>query len=205
MLYRRQLLRAAVGLSADSAVALEQLLPGSANNAVRTRATLSIALRAPRKTWPAFDSASNLDLKRQAAAALARNDTTSLRRAARALDSAAHAGFAGFLPERGFSLVAADAYLALRDSASALKMVRWVLDSAVKLTPFNSTVDYAQGFGYTVPRIILLRADLAAALGRADEARLWYKRLLDLWANADPEFQPLLERIRRAYLALGAV
>ena len=102
-------------------------------------------------------------------------------------------------------MVSAEAYLALRDSVNALQMVRWVLDTAVKVTPFNSNVDYAAGFGLSMPRIMLLRADLAAAMGRADEARIWYKRLLDLWANADPEFQPLLERIRRAYAALGAV
>jgi len=202
--YRRQLWRAAVGLPADSAVALEQLLPGSASTTVRIRPSLSIALRAPRTKWPAFDSASYLDLKRRAAAAIARNDTASLRLAARALDSAAHAGSREFLPDRGFSMVSAESYLALQDSVNALKMVRWVLDTAVKVTPFNSNVDYAAGFGFSMPRIMLLRADLAAAMGRADEARVWYKRLLDLWANADPEFQPLIDRIRRALLALGA-
>jgi hypothetical protein len=49
---------------------------------------------------------------------------------------------------------------------------------------------------------MLLRADLAAALGFRDESRLWYTRVLDLWAEADPELQPTVTRIRAALGAL---
>ena len=51
---------------------------------------------------------------------------------------------------------------------------------------------------------MVMRADLAAALGQKDEARLWYKRFLDFWAKPDAEFQPLVERIRKSYAALGS-
>ena len=54
-----------------------------------------------------------------------------------------------------------------------------------------------------VPRMMLLRADLAAALGFPDEARIWYTRLLDLWAEADPELQPTVSRVRAALTAIG--
>jgi hypothetical protein len=53
------------------------------------------------------------------------------------------------------------------------------------------------------PRAMLLRADLAAGLGNRGEALRWYKRWLDLWAKADPEFQPIVARARAAYTALG--
>jgi len=51
---------------------------------------------------------------------------------------------------------------------------------------------------------MLLRADLAAALGRRDEARKWYARFIDMWATADPELQPTVQRAKNALAALGA-
>jgi hypothetical protein len=45
---------------------------------------------------------------------------------------------------------------------------------------------------------MLLRADLAAGLGKRDEARLWYGRFLAFWSDPDPEFRPLIDRIRKA-------
>jgi hypothetical protein len=52
--------------------------------------------------------------------------------------------------------------------------------------------------------MMLQRADLAAAVGFPDEARTWYTRVLDLWAEGDPELQPTVTRIRRALHALGS-
>ena len=40
------------------------------------------------------------------------------------------------------------------------------------------------------PGMMLLRADLAASAGQRDEAGKWYRRVLDLWSDADPELQP---------------
>ena len=52
-------------------------------------------------------------------------------------------------------------------------------------------------------RMMLLRADLAAAAGQRDEAGKWYRRVLDLWSDADPELQPVVTRIRAALGKLG--
>jgi len=54
-----------------------------------------------------------------------------------------------------------------------------------------------------VPRMMLMRADLAAATGNKDEAREWYAKVLNLWANADAELQPAVARIRASMAALG--
>ena len=48
------------------------------------------------------------------------------------------------------------------------------------------------------PGMMLLRADLAASAGQRDEAGKWYRRVLDLWSDADPELQPVVTRIRAA-------
>lgn len=53
------------------------------------------------------------------------------------------------------------------------------------------------------PRMMLMRADLALAAGQRDEARVWYGRVLDLWAEADAELQPTVARIRASFAALG--
>lgn len=52
-------------------------------------------------------------------------------------------------------------------------------------------------------RMMLLRADLAAATGSRAEAKIWYDRVLDLWSTADAEFQPVVERVRKTRAALG--
>ncbi len=44
--------------------------------------------------------------------------------------------------------------------------------------------------------MMMWRADLAAKLGYPDEARVWYTRMLDLWADADPELEPTVQRMR---------
>ena len=40
------------------------------------------------------------------------------------------------------------------------------------------------------------RGELAAALGFREEALTWIDRVLDLWADASPEFQPDVARLR---------
>ena len=52
------------------------------------------------------------------------------------------------------------------------------------------------------PRAMILRADLAMATGNKAEAKLWYSRVLDLWATADAELKPTIDRIRAALAAL---
>lgn len=90
------------------------------------------------------------------------------------------------------------------DLVVALQQVRRVLDSALSQVPFVATMGSGfGGFALLFPRAMLQRAELAAALGFRDEARVWYKRFLDLWAKPDPEFQPAIARVRAAYQALG--
>ena len=105
--------------------------------------------------------------------------------------------------DSGFALVAADAYLVLRDSASALKVLRLALDTALLTTPLFPLQNQQGNVLYLLPHMMLLRADLAAALGQKDEARTWYKRFVDVFATAAPELQPILDRARKSLSALG--
>jgi hypothetical protein len=50
---------------------------------------------------------------------------------------------------------------------------------------------------------MLIRAELEAALGSRNDARVWYDRVLSLWSDADAELQPTVARIRAARAALG--
>ena len=97
-------------------------------------------------------------------------------------------------------VLAADGYLALGDSARALAAARFYVDSAMASVPMTQAPAF--GYGGSPPmwvRMMRMRADLAAAAaGSRDEARTWYDRVLDLWANADPELQPEVARIRAA-------
>jgi len=92
-------------------------------------------------------------------------------------------------------------YLALGDTASALRVTRAYLDS---MPPERSTLtNEADEWSYlAVPRMLRQRGDLAAATGSVEEARAAYVRLLDLWKGADAELQPEVERVRAALAAL---
>jgi tetratricopeptide (TPR) repeat protein/TolB-like protein len=83
----------------------------------------------------------------------------------------------------------AESYLELGDSAAALERLR----------------DYARRFprssiGYThvpdVPRIWIRYGDLAYALHQRDDAIRAYRFITELWADADPLFQPTVQRAR---------
>ena len=166
----------------------------------RIHATLEYALRVPRTQWPTFAEGRQVTMLRPARA-LAHGDTTELQLSARELDSLSRARIAGGNLEDGASAVAADAYLALHDTLSALRMARFAVDTVMAVTPLLVPLDLTSAMpsrSVLWPRMMLMRADLAAALGHPDEARLWYQRVLGLWAEADPELQPTLSRIRQA-------
>src|SRR5205823_3524057 len=124
--------------------------------------TLIFGLRLPRQSWPAFDTTSS-DVWLAPAIALERGDTIRLRAAALRLDSIASLRAAAAMPDSGWYIVAADAYLALGDSASALRSIRNMWNTLVPNTPLNFISHYWAGMLW--PRAMLLRADLAAALG----------------------------------------
>ena len=136
---------------------------------------------------------------------LSTHDTALHRFATLKLDSIARSRLRSGSNDAGTSVLAADGYLAFRDSASALRMSRMFVDSVMPaIRKVSSGVGESDDWSILfVPRMMLMRADLAAALGFPDEARVWYTRMLDLWAEADSELQPTVTRIRTALIALG--
>ena len=200
--------RQMIGLPADSILALERAvfdeMAPARGNALATRAilnSLTFGLRVARPQWPPIDTTVS-DPRVPLVAAFVRHDTTGLRKATRRLDSLSTVFAAALVPDTGVTLVAAEGYLALRDTVSALRMTRRWLDS---IATFSALI-LASGNTLAqplIPRAMIMRADLAAALGQKDEAQLWYKRLLDLWARAEPEFQPLIEHVKKSYAAVG--
>jgi len=201
-------LRAMIGLPADSLLPLERTVfdevAAARGNAAATRASiysLTFGMRLPRSQWPPIDTLVS-DPRIPLVVAFMRRDTTRLRQATRRLDSLSTVYATALMPDTGVTLVAAEGYLALRDSISALRMTRRWLDSIVPYT----TIILSSGNTNVqplIPRAMILRADLAAAMGQKDEAQLWYKRLLDLWVRPEPEFQPLIDRVRKSYAAVG--
>jgi tetratricopeptide (TPR) repeat protein len=197
------------GVPSDSLAALERELfdftRTNRGSIAATRAivlTMQYALRMPRATWPALDTTIR-DLKLQPAMALARGDTAAVRRAARSMDSVLTVIYTTFGNDTGYTLVAAEAYLALRDTTAALRTLRYGLDTAMATAQYFPMQGGGFTPGYTAPRIMLLRADLAAARGLKDEARLWYKRFIDAWSTAAPELQPVVARARASYAGVG--
>lgn len=207
--YQRAAIRTVLtGQASDSLMELERStfeasLPRGLRFATRSAtATLVYALRAPRTAWPAIDTTMT-DPRLQPAIAMVKRDTVKLRAAAQALDSIAAMMTAAGASDSGYSVIAADAYLLLRDTTSALRSLRFGLDAAVTTTPY-----FPQNSGqlppvYFVPRMMLLRADLAAATGQREEARTWYRRFIDVWATAAPELQPLVQRARKSLESVG--
>jgi hypothetical protein len=86
-----------------------------------------------------------------------------------------------------------------------MRLTRQFVDSVMPaITRLTTNLAYLPGWSVLLaPRMMLQRADLAAALGNADEARTWYMKVLDLWSNADPELQPTVSRIRGALAGIG--
>jgi hypothetical protein len=88
----------------------------------------------------------------------------------------------------------------------AMRLTRQFVDSVMPgITRLTTSLGYVTGWSVLLaPRMMLQRADLAAALGNVDEARTWYTKVLDLWSDADPELQPTVARIRGALAGIGA-
>lgn len=205
----REAIRTMMGAPVDSfPAALSAFyndMKGTAGSVVATRAIaplLGYVTRRPTDSWPAFDTTVH-DLRTAPMKAILRNDTLALRNAAQALDSLSRVYIGALLPDSGLALAAAEAYLALGDSLSALTMTRRWLDQIVPYTPMVVGQSGGTFVQPLTPRAILLRADLAAGLGLNAEARLWYDRFLGFWENADPLFQPLVDRAKKARALLG--
>lgn len=208
--YQPRAVRSIYGLTDDSLAVHERGMfefvrsaRGAAAASRTITPTLSLALRIDRSPWPELDT-SWTDVKARPAIALMLRDTARLRAAARSLDSTLRVHAAAASPDTGFSIAAAEAYLALRDTAAALRVVRFGLDSASAATAYFPLGQFGNSAVIFVPRMLLMRAELAAATGAKDEARVYYQRFMDALAGAAPDLQPLVERARRARAALGS-
>ena len=159
---------------------------------------MAYAVRVPRAWWPYRDQSSGFRF--HTGYALATGDTAYLRTTQRFIDSIAQARVRSGLDDQASLVLATEAYLAGHDSTAALRAARQFVDSIMPgISKSSSGVGFDDDWSLLlVPRMMLLRADLAAALGARDEARVWYARVLDLWAEADPELQPTVARIRAA-------
>lgn len=211
--YLAQVARLMLGVPADSVTAYEReyfeargdTSCHSSCREDRMLGSLAFGLRVPRTAWPTF-AGEPIALRLKPAWALSRGDTAALRDAAVRLEAYDRAVvIAGYAPPGASSVVAADAYLILRDSVAALRALRFFVDSAIRYMPLFSGLgdNNFPGSPLLWVRGMLQRADLAAALGYKDEARMWYTRVLDLWAEADMDVQPTVVRIRAAVTALG--
>ena len=98
------------------------------------------------------------------------------------------------------SVIGAEGALALGDTITALRLTRQFVDSVMPgITRLTVNLGTVAGWPILLaPRMMLQRADLAAAAGQRDEARAWYSKVLSLWEQADPELQPTVSRIRAA-------
>lgn len=166
--------------------------------------TQAYAPRASRRWWPPY-ATPELGFRFGPARALALRDTTLLRSAARGLDALAATRLRIVGDDQATSVIATDAALALGDTTMALRLTRQFTDSVMPgIARLTTNVAYFTGWSVLLaPRMMLQRADLAAARGQRDEARTWYTKVLSLWSEADPELQPTVTRIRSALATLG--
>ncbi len=129
---------------------------------------------------------------------LARGDTAQARMALQSRDSMLAAtersyGWVSFIG----SLALADAQIVLGDSAGALRSLDRV-DRDWLRNGFFQLGLATPGDAWLIGRVWLMKADLLRASGRNDEARLYYRRVANLWSLGDADIQPLVQRARAA-------
>lgn len=163
--------------------------------------TLSYAPRVAR-TWTVYPRPP-VGLRFLVSYAIMKNDSAYTRVVAQFVDSLAIAAHSAGNDDLGTPATVGEAYLALHDSANAMRTVRWSTDTSLVVQARNSSSNDGWDWPYlAVPRMLRLRADLAAKLGFADEARTWYEKAINLWTDADPELKPEVDRMRAAVAAL---
>ena len=212
--YQRQVGRALLGvpretMARDEAAFVMSMRDSSCVGACRMRRiapTMVYSLHKPVGGW-ATDSSLKGDGTLDAAREQVRADSAKLRRAAQSFEATSRDDIANGTYEFGYAAVASDAYLAVGDSAAALRMARFFVDSAMAFmplaTPWVPGIVSVSGSAFW-PRMMLRRAELAAAAKQTAEAVTWYDRVLSLWADADAEMQPEVARIRAARAKLRA-
>jgi tetratricopeptide (TPR) repeat protein len=140
---------------------------------------------------------------------LAARDTAGALRALAAQDSLVAMAVAQRDPSIPFdgelAFRVAIGHLALGDSSgarAALEHYERGLEMPAGLMAWQPT--RALGVGILlIGRVAMLRADLLVAAGQRAEARVHYQRVVQLFANAEPPYQPLVARARENLARLG--
>ena len=153
--------------------------------------------RAASMAWPDAELRSltasrwRFDYLLPALAAAARGDTSAMKAAAdtiqrlREIWPPAHVSTDALLPE---------AHLMRRAGRADLAAV-W-LDEWLGALRFSQPV-YSPTNAALLVRVMVLRADLAAAAKDRDTARRWASAVVELWADADAPLQPTVRRMRQ--------
>ena len=163
--------------------------------------TLTYAPRVPR-TWTVYQRAP-IGLRFFISYGIMHLDSSGLRTMARFVDSLGVAAHHSGNDDLGTPTTVGEAFLALGDSANAMRAMRWATDSSLAVQARNTASNDGWDWPFlAVPRMMKMRAELAAKLGFAEEARTWYEKVLSLWADADPDLKPELDRMRAAVAAL---
>ncbi len=89
------------------------------------------------------------------------------------------------------------------DSNGPERLARRLTDTTLQLSGIEASLGGTGGSTVLLwPRAMLMRADLEAAKGDKSVARDYYTKFLALWAKSDPEFAPLMARVRASLAAL---
>ena len=195
----------ALELSIDSMLAT---VPPAAQRANRTfffTATMPWTLSLPRPAALRNQDTTDLDLPARMAFQMIRGDTAAARSSLARLDAEALAA-PRELPVAIALQWAAEGWLWLGDTATALARLR---EFERRLPYLNPLSNYLQQLGnlagnmQTWGRTYLRLADAAASQGDRATAARNYRRVIDLWSNADPAFQPIVQRAREALARFG--
>jgi hypothetical protein len=163
--------------------------------------TIAYQPRVPR-AWSPYNSRGAAGIRFFGSYVIWLRDTSYARTMARVLDSLAMASRRSGNDDLAIPLHASEVYLALDDSVNALRATRTFTDSTLTVLARISTSNDAWEWPFLLaPRMMKQRGELAARMGYPEEARAWYERLLRLWADADPEFKPEVDRVRAALAA----
>jgi hypothetical protein len=135
--------------------------------------------------------------------ALVSGDTALARDQLAAMDAMSYLDdLPGTMPWYANLPLVAEAHLELGDSSGALAVLRNAASKWREIPSGSWSTPYwwlpANMAGQLVggPRLWLLYGDVAYAKGLREEAIRAYRFIADLWASADPEYQPTVQRVR---------
>ena len=170
--------------------------------------SLAYGVRIHRSWWPPF-TVPALGFRFGPAEAIVRQRRDLLASTVVDLEQISRKDISAGAIDQATAAIAADAALAANDTVAARRITRFFVDSVAPMAlwivagaPLGGS-ETLQSRWLLLPRMMLLRAELADAARDTDEAREWYAKVLSLWSDADPELQPTVTRIRAALARLG--